>query len=44
MTFSSPTDLWATNLYAALLGISFFLLVLLVEKVVVHRAPVEHLV
>jgi ABC-type nitrate/sulfonate/bicarbonate transport system permease component len=38
-----PTSLWATNLYAALLGISFFLLVLLAEKVVVHRAP-EHLV
>ena len=30
-------------MYAALLGISFFLLVLLAEKVVVHRAP-EHLV
>ena len=38
-----PTNLWATNVYAALLGISFFLLVLLAEKVVVHRAP-EHLV
>jgi NitT/TauT family transport system permease protein len=34
-----PTNLWATNLYAALLGIGFFLVVLLAEKVVVHRAP-----
>jgi NitT/TauT family transport system permease protein len=34
-----PKNLWATNLYAALLGIGFFLVVLLVEKVVVHRAP-----
>ena len=34
-----PTNLWATNLYAALLGIGFFLIVLLAEKVVVHRAP-----
>jgi NitT/TauT family transport system permease protein len=38
-----PKDLWATNLIAALLGISFFLVVLLVEKLVVRRAP-EHLV
>ena len=34
-----PTNLWATNLYAALLGIAFFLVVLLAEKIVVHRAP-----
>jgi NitT/TauT family transport system permease protein len=35
----NPENLWATNLIAALLGISFFLVVLLVEKLVVHRAP-----
>ncbi len=35
----SPENLWATNLVAALLGISFFLAVVLVEKLVVHRAP-----
>ena len=34
-----PKNLWATNLYAALLGIGFFLVVLLAEKVIVHRAP-----
>ena len=34
-----PKNLWATNLYAALLGISFFLVVLLAEKLVVRRAP-----
>jgi NitT/TauT family transport system permease protein len=34
-----PASLWATNLYAALLGIGFFLLVLVAEKGVVHRAP-----
>jgi NitT/TauT family transport system permease protein len=34
-----PTNLWATNVYAALLGIGFFLSVLLAEKLVVHRAP-----
>jgi len=38
---TSPTSLWATNLVAALLGISFFLVVLLAEKLVVRRAP-EH--
>jgi NitT/TauT family transport system permease protein len=38
---SSPPSLWATNLIAALLGISFFLAVVLAEKAVVHRAP-EH--
>ena len=34
-----PRNLWATNLYAALLGVAFFLIVLLAEKVVVRRAP-----
>lgn len=34
-----PKNLWATNLYAALLGIAFFLLVVLAEKLVVRRAP-----
>ena len=35
----APENLWATNLVAALLGIAFFLTVVLVEKVVVHRPP-----
>ena len=34
-----PENLWATNLYAALLGILFFLAVVLAEKLVVRRAP-----
>ena len=34
-----PTNLWATNLIAAALGIAFFLVVVLAEKLVVHRAP-----
>jgi NitT/TauT family transport system permease protein len=34
-----PENLWATNLVAALLGITFFLIVVAVEKLVVHRAP-----
>jgi NitT/TauT family transport system permease protein len=34
-----PTNLWATNLYAAALGIAFFLAVVLAEKLVVRRAP-----
>jgi NitT/TauT family transport system permease protein len=38
---SSPPSLWATNLIAALLGIAFFLAVLLAEKLVVRKAP-EH--
>ena len=38
---SAPTRLWATNLIAALLGITFFLTVVATEKVVVRRAP-EH--
>jgi NitT/TauT family transport system permease protein len=36
---SSPTSLWATNIVAALLGISFFLLVVLAERLVVKQAP-----
>src|SRR5947207_790988 len=40
---TQPTGLWATNLVAAALGIGFFLLVLLAEKLVVRRAP-EHFV
>jgi len=38
---TAPQRLWATNLIAALLGITFFLLVLLAEHLVVRRAP-EH--
>jgi NitT/TauT family transport system permease protein len=38
---SSPPSLWATNLIAALLGITFFLVIVLAEKLVVRRAP-EH--
>jgi len=34
-----PENLWATNLYAALLGILFFLAVVLAEKLAVRRAP-----
>ena len=40
---TQPRGLWATNLIAAALGISFFLVILLVEKLVVRRAP-ENLV
>jgi NitT/TauT family transport system permease protein len=36
-----PADLWATNIIAALLGITFFLVVVIVERLVVRRAP-EH--
>jgi NitT/TauT family transport system permease protein len=36
-----PQELWATNTIAALLGIFFFLAVVVAEKLVVHRAP-EH--
>ncbi len=36
-----PENLWATNVIAAALGISFFLAVVIVEKLVVRRAP-EH--
>jgi len=38
-----PQNLWATNLIADALGIAFFLLVVLAEKLVVRRAP-EHVV
>ncbi|MEX0817049.1 MAG: ABC transporter permease [Gaiellales bacterium] len=38
---SSPTSLWATNLVAAMLGITFFLAIVGVERLVVRRAP-EH--
>jgi NitT/TauT family transport system permease protein len=38
---SSPPSLWATNMIAALLGISSFLVVVVVEKLIVRRAP-EH--
>jgi NitT/TauT family transport system permease protein len=38
-----PQNLWATNLIAAALGIAFFLIVVLAEKLVVRRAP-EHVV
>ena len=38
---SAPTRLWATNLVAAALGISFFLLVVVAERIAVRRAP-EH--
>jgi NitT/TauT family transport system permease protein len=38
---SSPPSLWATNLIAAMLGLAFFLVILLIEKMVVRRAP-EH--
>jgi NitT/TauT family transport system permease protein len=38
---TTPENLWATNLVAAALGITFFLVVVAVEKIVVRRAP-EH--
>ncbi|MDQ3875355.1 MAG: ABC transporter permease [Actinomycetota bacterium] len=38
---TSPSSLWATNLVAAALGISFFLAILAAERVAVRRAP-EH--
>ena len=37
----NPANLWATNLIAAALGISFFLAVVIAEKLIVRRAP-EH--
>jgi NitT/TauT family transport system permease protein len=37
----NPQNLWATNVIAALLGISFFLAIVVAEKLVVRRAP-EH--
>ncbi len=36
---STPENLWATNLIAAALGITFFLVVVAAEKLVVRRAP-----
>ena len=36
-----PQNLWATNIIAAALGVAFFLIVVLAEKLVVRRAP-EH--
>jgi NitT/TauT family transport system permease protein len=38
---TNPPALWATNIVAAALGISFFGVVALAERLVVHRAP-EH--
>jgi NitT/TauT family transport system permease protein len=38
---TEPKNLWATNLIAALLGILFFLAVVIAERVIVRRAP-EH--
>ena len=35
----APQNLWATNVVAALLGIAFFLVVLLTERAVLRRAP-----
>jgi NitT/TauT family transport system permease protein len=40
---TQPRGLWATNVIAAALGITFFLVVLVAEKVVIRRAP-ENLV
>ena len=37
----SPQNLWATNVIAAALGIAFFLVIVIAEKLVVTRAP-EH--
>jgi NitT/TauT family transport system permease protein len=37
----NPQNLWATNMIAALLGIAFFLTIVVVERIVVRRAP-EH--
>ena len=36
-----PQELWATNVIAAILGIAFFLAVVLAENLIVRRAP-EH--
>jgi NitT/TauT family transport system permease protein len=37
-----PQELWATNLIAALLGIFFFLAIVVAERLIVRRAP-EHI-
>ena len=34
-----PQELWATNIVAALLGIVFFVVIVIAEKLVVRRAP-----
>jgi NitT/TauT family transport system permease protein len=34
-----PQELWATNIVAALVGIVFFVVVVVAEKAVIHRAP-----
>jgi len=34
-----PQNLWATNVVAAVVGIAFFVIVVVVEKLVVHRPP-----
>jgi NitT/TauT family transport system permease protein len=36
---TTPENLWATNLVAAALGITFFLAVVIAERLVVRRAP-----
>jgi len=36
---TQPRGLWATNVIAAALGISFFLVVVIAEKLIVRRAP-----
>jgi NitT/TauT family transport system permease protein len=36
-----PQELWATNIAAAVLGIAFFVVVVLAERAVVRRAPQE---
>jgi NitT/TauT family transport system permease protein len=36
---TQPTGLWATNVIAAALGISFFLVILIAERIIVRRAP-----
>jgi NitT/TauT family transport system permease protein len=38
---TSPESLWATNIIAALLGIAFYVVVAVAERLVVRRAP-EH--
>jgi NitT/TauT family transport system permease protein len=36
---TEPRGLWATNVIAAALGITFFLVVLIAEKILIRRAP-----
>ena len=36
---SSPPSLWATNIIAAVLGILFFSVVAIAERLLIHRAP-----